>query len=60
MLKFIRTTKTTTGLRVRATLMTGHYPKGIKPTPKDMASLNLMPHTTLPQWNYTLPSTRRM
>ena len=60
MLNFIRTTKTTTGLRVRATLMTGHYPKGIKPTAQDMHGLNLMPHITLPEWNYTLTSARKM
>ena len=37
MLNFIRTTKTQTGLRVRATLMKGTYPKGLKLTAADMA-----------------------
>jgi hypothetical protein len=55
LLKFIRTTKTT-GLRVKAALMTGHYHKGIKPDPEDMACLDLMLHTSLPEWNYTRPA----
>jgi Rhodopirellula transposase DDE domain len=57
MLNFIRTTKTTTGLRVRATLMKGHYPKGVKPTVQQMANLNLIAHKKLPKWNYTLAPT---
>ena len=54
MLNFIRTTKTTTGLRVRATLMKGNYPKGLKPTAAEMAALPLVPHDILPDWNYTI------
>lgn len=54
MLKFLRTTKTQTGLRVRATLMKGHYPNGIKPTPAQMKGLPLLPHNILPDWNYTI------
>ena len=57
MLNFIRTTKTGTGLRVRATLMKGTYPKGLKPTAAQMAVLPLHPHDILPDWNYTLAST---
>lgn len=60
MLNFIRTTKTKTGLRVRATLMKGAYPKGIKPTTAQMAQVNLLPHNILPQWNYTLAPSREM
>lgn len=60
MLNFIRTTKTKTGLRVRATLMQGAYPKGIKPTTAQMALVNLLPHDTLPQWNYTISPSREM
>ena len=54
MLNFIRTTKTKTGLRVRATLMKGDYPIGLKPTPAEIAMLPLLPHNTLPEWNYTI------
>ncbi len=58
MLKFIRTTKTATGLRTRATLVTRHYPKGIVPAAQEIAELNLLPHKTMPQWNYSLAPTR--
>ncbi|MBI5242165.1 MAG: ISAzo13 family transposase [Elusimicrobia bacterium] len=54
MLNSIRTTKTETGLRVRATLMKGDYPKGIKPTATEMATLPIRPHDILPEWNYTI------
>ena len=54
LLNFARTTKTQTGLRVRATLMKGRYPKGIKPTPAQMKALPLLPHNILPNWNYTI------
>ena len=54
MLNFIRTTQTETGLRVRATLMKGAYPKGHKPTAAEMAQLHLLHHTILPAWNYTI------
>jgi hypothetical protein len=60
MLKFIRTTRTKTGLRVRATLMADQYPKGIKPTAREVAAFNLLPHATLPQWNYTIPTAQKM
>jgi len=60
MLNFIRTTRTATGLRVRATLMKGDYPKGLKPTAADMARLPLRRHKTLPEWNYTLAPSQKM
>jgi hypothetical protein len=60
MLKFIRTTTTKRGLRVRATLMKGTYPKGLKPTAEDMAALPLLPHDVLPDWNYTIVPTSKM
>jgi len=60
MLKFIRTTKTETGLRVRATLIKHDYPKGITPTSADMATLSLLPHDILPAWNYTIAPSRKM
>lgn len=61
MLNFIRTTKTATGLQVRATFMGGDYPKGIKIPDRVMATLNFTPHKILPAWNYTIaPSASRM
>jgi hypothetical protein len=60
MLNFIRTTKTTTGLRVRATLMGGTYPKGLKPTAAEMKQLPLQPHDLLPNWNYTIGTPAKM
>ena len=60
MLNFIRTTRTETGLRVRATLMKGDYPKGLKPTAAQMATLPLLPHGILPDWNYTIAPSPRM
>ena len=60
MLNFIRTTKTETGLRVRATLVKSDYPKGLKPTAAEMATLSIVPHDVLPDWNYTLASSAKM
>jgi hypothetical protein len=53
-LKFIRTTKTDTGLRVAAFLDTTHYQTGRKPDPEQLRQLRLRPHDTLPKWNYTI------
>jgi RHS repeat-associated protein len=46
--------KTSTGLKVRATLVRRKYPKGIKPTSTEMAAVPLLPHDVLPEWNYTI------
>ena len=53
-LKLIRGTKTTTGLRVRAHLVRKKYRKGIKVTGHQMDELDLERHHPLPLWNYTL------
>lgn len=53
-LNHIRSTKTRTGLRVKATLDPRSYATGRKITPAEMAVLQLQPHRTLPSWNYTL------
>jgi hypothetical protein len=55
-LKYIRTTKTKTGLKVRATLVTRNYDTGIVVPPEEVARLNVRPHRTLPAWNYTITS----
>ena len=54
MLNHLRSTKTRTGLRVRATLDRRSYETGRTITAADMAVLHLKPHRTLPSWNYTL------
>ena len=53
-LNYLRTTKTETGLRVRARLERKHYPKGEKISDREMAQLRLIRHKTNPDWNYTL------
>ena len=65
LLKFARTTKTSTGLKVRAQLITKTYQKGIRVTDERMEALNLTGHEILPKWNYALepidcsPSTQK-
>lgn len=52
--KYTRTTKTSTGLRVRARLIRKSYDKGEKISASNMAGLVLTHHKTLPGWNYML------
>jgi hypothetical protein len=53
-LKFIRTTRTETGLRVRAYLDKTDYPTGLKITADQKAQINLKPHRVRSRWNYTV------
>ena len=53
-LGFIRGTKTSRGLAVRAVLQPGEYPTGQKITDAEMAALNLEHHAVCPTWNYTI------
>jgi hypothetical protein len=53
-LHYIRETKTSSGLAVEAHLITDDYPTGASVPPEVMAALDLHPHTTCPQWNYTI------
>lgn len=50
----IATTRTRTGLRVRCALSLNNYPTKVKVSDDQMRSLDLLPHSLLPQWNYTL------
>lgn len=52
--KYIRTTTTATGLRVRAQLVKKVYEKGIKISNDVFSALSIERHETLSQWNYTL------
>ena len=54
MLKYIRTTKTETGLRVRARLLTKQYMKGRKVSEAEMREMEIARPEKLPHWNYTL------
>jgi len=53
-LKYIRTTRTTTGLRVRSSLVRKEYVKGVKISGDQMAQLRIKNHSTQPVRNYTL------
>jgi hypothetical protein len=53
-LKYLRTTKTTCGLRVSARLTQKRYDTGESISKTEMAELLLAGHKTLPTWNYTL------
>jgi hypothetical protein len=54
MLKFIRTTRTQTGLVVTAYLDRNDYPTRQKPDRKLIDSLRLIRGKILPRWNYTI------
>jgi hypothetical protein len=53
-LKFIRTTKTPTGLKVTARLDTTYYPTGGKVSKQELAQLSIWRKRVLPKWNYTI------
>jgi len=53
-LNYLRTTKTTTGLRVRAHLIRKTYKKGVKISNGQMDELDITKAKSLPRWNYTL------
>ena len=59
-LKLIRTTKTSTGLKVKAHFVRKHYKTGQKVSDSEMDSLSIKPHTKFPTWNYTLNPITRM
>jgi hypothetical protein len=51
---YISTTKTSTGLRVKAYVEPKCYRKGVKIDDVEMRSLNLIPADVFPKWNYAL------
>jgi hypothetical protein len=53
-LNYLRTTATTTGLRVRAHLVRRHYKKGVKITDAQLRELKITADDDLPRWNYTI------
>ncbi len=54
MLGYIRDTTTTTGLKVKASLIEGIYQTGKRVSDTGMKTLNLEHHAVCPQWNYTI------
>lgn len=57
-LKYIRTTKTTKGLAVKAHFVRKKYERGEKVTDRQMKALSIEKHEIFPKWNYTIsPST---
>lgn len=55
-LKYIRTTRTETGLKVYSRLVTKTYKKGKAVADKIFKNLKLESHNIFPDWNYTLYS----
>jgi hypothetical protein len=53
-LKYIRTTKTSSGLNVKAHYVRKKYKTGERVSNKDMKQINIESEPTLPKWNYTL------
>ena len=53
-LKYLRTTRTATGLRVRAHLVRKTYRTGVKVPDAQMRELRLTPDSSMPKWNYTI------
>lgn len=53
-LNYIRTTQTTTGLKVKAYLTTRKYETGVKVSDEALSALSLRAHKTQPRRNYTL------
>ena len=56
-LKYIRTTTTSTGLKVRASLINRVYQTGQVVPEERRQALRITRHKVLPQWNYTLRPT---
>ena len=56
-LNYARTTTTSKGLKVRASMMNGVYPTGQVVSKERRQVLRITHHDVLPQWNYTLRST---
>jgi len=52
--RYIRETKTQTGLKVHAHLIQKKYTTGEKISDEMMATLNIVYHDVCPQWNYTI------
>jgi hypothetical protein len=54
MVRLVAETRTQTGLQVKCALSTKHYAINIKVSNAQMGELDLLYHSILPAWNYTL------
>ena len=52
--ELVASTTTRTGLTVRCELDSRRYPKGIKVSDDEMASINIKGDAFHPEWNYTI------
>ena len=59
MLKHIRSTRSSTGFRCRASLDARFYPTKVKVSDEAKATVRLSRHTVLPNWNYTIRPRKR-
>jgi hypothetical protein len=57
--QLIAATTTDTGLTVRAELDENKYPKGVKVSDAQLATVNLSPHSFHGDWNYTIAPSRK-
>ncbi|MFH1915933.1 MAG: ISAzo13 family transposase [Nanoarchaeota archaeon] len=57
-INLIGSTTTTTGLKVYARLDTKKYPKGVKISDNQFATINLFPEKFHGEWNYTIKPTK--
>jgi hypothetical protein len=57
--QLISSTKTDTGLKVRAELDEGKYPKGIKVSKDQFSSIKISRHSFHGDWNYTISPTKK-
>ena len=53
-LNYLSSTTTQTGPTVTASLMDSTYERGLKISKHEMDQLNIKPHDSVPQWNYTI------
>lgn len=53
-LNYIRSTKTSPGLKVKAWMDKRPYEKGIKISDEELDKINITKHDVLPEWNYTI------
>lgn len=58
-LKYIRSTRSTTGFRCRARLHRREYPLGTKVLQEQIDALRIHEHNLFPTWNYTIQPRRR-
>jgi hypothetical protein len=58
--ELIAATTTETGLIVRAELDEKKYPKGLKVSDAQLATVNIFPHDFHGEWNYTIAPTAKL